>query len=88
MAYAMYLWKMIWPSHLAPIYPHPGDSLAAWQVAVSALVLLAVTGVVLASDRSDISLQVGCGFWGPWFRSSAWCRLAIKRWLTAMHTFL
>jgi Flp pilus assembly protein TadD len=47
-AYAMYLWKMIWPSHLAPIYPHPGDSLAAWQVAVSVLVLLAVTGIALA----------------------------------------
>ena len=46
-AYAMYLWKMIWPSHLAPIYPHPGDSLAGWQVATSALVLLAVTGVAL-----------------------------------------
>ncbi|MGZ4731287.1 MAG: tetratricopeptide repeat protein [Terriglobales bacterium] len=46
-AYAMYLWKMVWPSHLAPIYPHPGDSLAAWQVGISALVLLAVTGVAL-----------------------------------------
>jgi Flp pilus assembly protein TadD len=46
-AYAMYLWKMIWPSHLAPLYPHPGDSLAVWQVALSVLVLLAVTGVVL-----------------------------------------
>ncbi len=46
-AYAMYLWKMIWPAHLAPIYPHPGDSLAIWQAAVSAMVLLAVTGVVL-----------------------------------------
>ena len=46
-AYATYLWKMIWPAHLAPLYPHPGDSLAVWQVAISALVLLAVTGVVL-----------------------------------------
>ena len=46
-AYATYLWKMIWPSHLAPLYPHPGDSLAAWQVGISALVLLAVTGAVL-----------------------------------------
>ncbi len=46
-AYVMYLWKMIWPSHLAPIYPHPGDSLAPWQVGTSALVLLAVTGVAL-----------------------------------------
>ncbi len=47
MAYATYLWKMVWPSHLAPLYPHPGDSLAAWQVVVSGLVLLAVSGVVL-----------------------------------------
>jgi tetratricopeptide (TPR) repeat protein len=46
-AYAMYLWKMVWPSHLAPLYPHPGDSLSAWQVTISALVLLAVTVVVL-----------------------------------------
>ncbi len=46
-AYAAYLWKMIWPSHLAPLYPHPGNGLAAWQVAISALVLLAVTSMVL-----------------------------------------
>jgi Flp pilus assembly protein TadD len=46
-AYAMYLWKMLWPSHLAPLYPHPGDSLAAWQVALSLLVLLAISGMVL-----------------------------------------
>ena len=46
-AYATYLWKMVWPSHLAPLYPHPGNSLAAWQVVVSGLVLLAVSGVVL-----------------------------------------
>jgi len=46
-AYAMYMWKMLWPSHLAPIYPHPGDSLAAWQVAASVLLLLTVTGVVM-----------------------------------------
>ncbi|HSY93734.1 MAG TPA: tetratricopeptide repeat protein [Candidatus Binatus sp.] len=42
-AYALYLWKMVWPAHLAPLYPHPGDSLAAWQVIVAALVLLAIT---------------------------------------------
>ncbi len=42
-AYAMYLWKMVWPARLAPLYPHPGDSLAAWQVLLSALVLIAIT---------------------------------------------
>jgi len=46
-AYATYLWKMIWPSHLAPLYPHPGHSLPGWQVGISALVLLAVTGLAL-----------------------------------------
>jgi protein O-mannosyl-transferase len=46
-AYATYLWKLIWPAHLAPIYPHPGDSLAAWQVGVSLSVLLSVTAFVL-----------------------------------------
>jgi len=46
-AYAMYLWKMIWPARLAPLYPHPGDSLAAWQIAASTLVLLVITAIVL-----------------------------------------
>jgi tetratricopeptide (TPR) repeat protein len=45
-AYAMYLWKMIWPARLAPLYPHPGDSLAVWQVLVAALALLAVSATV------------------------------------------
>ena len=45
-AYSMYLWKMAWPARLAPLYPHPGNSLAAWQVAAAALVLIAITVVV------------------------------------------
>src|SRR5262249_23672708 len=35
-AYAMYLWKMVWPLRLAPLYPHPGESLPIWQIALSA----------------------------------------------------
>ena len=46
-AYATYLWKMIWPLHLAPLYPHPGNSLPLWQVLISLLVMVAVTGAVL-----------------------------------------
>jgi len=45
-SYAMYLWKMVWPAHLAPLYPHPGASLAAWQVTTATVVLLAVTALV------------------------------------------
>lgn len=46
-AYAMYLWKMVSPAHLAPLYPHPGGSLAAWQIVIAAIVLLAVTALAL-----------------------------------------
>ncbi len=50
-AYATYLWKLIWPAGLAPLYPHPGNSLAMWQVIVSALVLIAITAIALRSKR-------------------------------------
>jgi Flp pilus assembly protein TadD len=45
-AYAMYLWKMLWPARLAPLYPHPGDSLPAWQIIASAVVLISITAFV------------------------------------------
>jgi cytochrome c-type biogenesis protein CcmH/NrfG len=45
-AYAMYLWKTVWPVRLAPLYPHPGDSLSAWQVLVAASVLIAISTMV------------------------------------------
>jgi protein O-mannosyl-transferase len=45
-AYAMYLWKMIWPARLAPLYPHPAGTLATWQVVTAALVLIAITMLV------------------------------------------
>ena len=45
-AYAMYLWKMVWPARLAPLYPHPGNSLAGWQVLVAAAVLIAISAMV------------------------------------------
>ena len=57
-AYATYLWKMIWPAHLAPLYPHPGDSLAGWQVMLSVLTLAALSAVVVAL-RSRRYLVVG-----------------------------
>jgi tetratricopeptide (TPR) repeat protein len=44
-AYAIYLWKIVWPARLAPFYPHPGDSLTARQVLIAVLVLLVVTGI-------------------------------------------
>jgi tetratricopeptide (TPR) repeat protein len=57
-AYSRYLWKMAWPARLAPLYPHPGDSLAAWQVALAALVLIAIT-LVVCRFRTRRYLLVG-----------------------------
>jgi len=45
-AYPMYIWKMIWPGHLAPLYPHPGSSLPAWQVLLAAIILVTITAFV------------------------------------------
>ena len=45
-AYGMYLWKMLLPSHLAPLYPHPGDSLPAWRVLLAGVVLVTITALV------------------------------------------
>jgi protein O-mannosyl-transferase len=52
-AYGQYVWKMLWPARLAPLYPHSESVLPGWQVALSALVLVSITVlvVVLCSKR-------------------------------------
>lgn len=44
-AYGMYLWKAVWPAHLALIYPHPGRTLALWRPSVSGLIILLALAV-------------------------------------------
>jgi Flp pilus assembly protein TadD len=46
-SYVRYLAMIFWPSGLAPFYPHPKDSLPAWEVAVAMGVLVSVS--VIAS---------------------------------------
>ncbi len=58
--YVLYLKKAVWPSQLAALYPYP-HALPAWQVAASALFLLAVTCAVL-KYREHRYLPVGW-FW-------------------------
>jgi len=60
-AYGLYLWKMLWPARLAPLYPHPGRTLLAWQVTLSALFLISVTALVVIFRRKRY-LPVGW-FW-------------------------
>jgi len=50
-SYAKYVGKALWPAHLAPMYPHPGNSLREWQVLLALLFLLAVTGFVIEDGR-------------------------------------
>jgi protein O-mannosyl-transferase len=46
-SYARYLADVFWPAKLAPLYPHPGNSIPAWQVGVSATALLLITTLVI-----------------------------------------
>ncbi len=45
-AYGMYLSKAVWPAQLAPLYPHPGNSLTTGQIAVAGVVLTVITTAV------------------------------------------
>ena len=49
--YARYVGKAVWPTRLAPMYPHPGNSLAKWEVFTALLFLLVVTALVTAGRR-------------------------------------
>jgi hypothetical protein len=60
-AYVRYIGKALWPSKLAVMYLHPGDSLRVWQVALAGLVLLAITALIIAGWRHRY-LPVGW-FW-------------------------
>jgi len=46
-AYARYVAFLFWPARLAPMYPHPGNSLRLWQVGAAAIVLAAITALAI-----------------------------------------
>lgn len=57
-AYAEYFFKFLWPTSLAPHYPHPGSSLALWKVAL-ALTFLTAVSVLVWQKSSQRYLLVG-----------------------------
>jgi protein O-mannosyl-transferase len=57
-AYFRYLGKAVWPDHLAVFYPHPGYW-PWWQVVGAALVLGAMSTLVIAVGRRQPALLVG-----------------------------
>ncbi len=56
---AGYLGKAVWPAGLAVFYPHPGSSLPLWKPVGAALLLAAVTALVVALRRSRPYLLAG-----------------------------
>jgi tetratricopeptide (TPR) repeat protein len=54
-----YLASYLYPSRLAPFYPHPGASLPAWRALACAALLAAATALVLRARRRRPWLAVG-----------------------------
>lgn len=64
-AYAAYLWKTVWPAHLAVLYPYPKNGLPVWEVLLSALLLAGVsTWVWRERSRRSYLITGWCWFLG------------------------
>jgi tetratricopeptide (TPR) repeat protein len=63
-SYAVYLRKTFWPADLIVFYPHPGDTLPPWRVALAALLLAVVTLAALRLRRALPGLLAGWGWYG------------------------
>ncbi|MDZ4857844.1 MAG: tetratricopeptide repeat protein [Candidatus Hydrogenedentes bacterium] len=50
-AYALYLWKFVWPLHLSPIYPHQGSSLAYWKIVLACVTLVCISVIAWRARR-------------------------------------
>lgn len=58
-SYTLYIAKLFPPFNLAIFYPHPQNSLPLWQVILSAIILLAISVIVLALAKTHKYLLVG-----------------------------
>jgi len=61
-SYAIYVWKTLWPTHLAVFYPHPNDTLAIWKVISAIVFLLAITALAIVFRKQRPYLFTGW-FW-------------------------
>ena len=61
-SYMEYLGKTLWPTKLSIYYPHPGNAIPLWQVAICTIILLAMTVFVVRIIRRAPYLFVGW-FW-------------------------
>lgn len=60
-AYVRYIGKMVWPSHLAPMYPRTVNSFSAGQAICAAALLILISAFVL--HRRDLRYLVVGWFW-------------------------
>lgn len=58
-SYVSYIGKMLYPSRLAVLYPHPADSLAIWQPIGALLILVVVSAGIIYLGRWRRYLVVG-----------------------------
>jgi tetratricopeptide (TPR) repeat protein len=57
-----YALKTIWPSNLAVFYPHPGNSLPAWQIVGAALLIAVAIFLSIRTSKKYPYIAVGL-FW-------------------------
>ena len=61
-SYVNYVLKTIWPSNLAVFYPHPGNSLPAWQIVGAALLIAVAIFLSMRTSKKYPYIAVGL-FW-------------------------
>jgi tetratricopeptide (TPR) repeat protein len=61
-SYVNYALKVIWPSNLAVFYPHPGNSLPAWQIVGAALLIAVAIFLSIRTSKKYPYIAVGL-FW-------------------------
>jgi len=69
-AYAQYVRQAVWPTRLAPFYPHPWapmPPLPAWQILAALLFLLAISALVVAARSRRYLLMGWLWFLGTMF---------------------
>jgi tetratricopeptide (TPR) repeat protein len=64
-SYIAYIGKMIWPTRLAVLYPHPGHNLPAWKTIIALLMLISVSAglIYMARRRHDMAPLVVGWLW-------------------------
>jgi protein O-mannosyl-transferase len=62
-AYALYVWKLVWPARLTVFYPYP-STIAMWEVAAAGVFLAAMTMLAIALRRRKYVLTGWLWFLG------------------------